>query len=207
MKIYMQLAGYKSDGVSSDCINRIGDTEVIETTATEDIIAKANEMMVAAKEQRAWRPVILLATEGWHWAPDTRPGWYMGGRWLFSFDPERDAEQLATTMMKQQVIGAAQFACSPEGHKRGSGAMRRLKKAVAEHNNLMWWEYPHQVTAQWQDDDTLLVVGEDGSQATVYYPNAEYECILPETNLRTTPQLDGFLDVVRQAVRKEQVSE
>jgi len=131
MKIYMQLAGYRSDGVSSDCINRIGDTKVVETTTTKDIIAEANEMLVAAREQQVWRPVILLATGDWRWAPDARPGWYMGGRWLFSFNPERDAEQLATTMTKQQVIEAAQFACSKEGHKRGSGAMRELKEAVA----------------------------------------------------------------------------
>ena len=33
-----------------------------------------------------------------------------------------------------EVVKTAQFACSPEGHKRGSGAMRELKKAVAVYN-------------------------------------------------------------------------
>lgn len=33
--------------------------------------------------------------------------------------------------LASKVVNAAQFACSPEGHRRGSGAMRRLNEAVA----------------------------------------------------------------------------
>lgn len=36
--------------------------------------------------------------------------------------------------LTNEVVQTAQFVCSPEGHKRGSGAMRELKQAVATYN-------------------------------------------------------------------------
>jgi len=44
------------------------------------------------------------------------------------------AEILAKLDVNQPIVKAARFACSPEGHKSGSGAMGQLKTAVAAYN-------------------------------------------------------------------------
>ncbi|MBC8462431.1 MAG: hypothetical protein H8D67_31045 [Deltaproteobacteria bacterium] len=46
----------------------------------------------------------------------------------------RCGEYVLASTPRGKVVKAAQFACSPEGHKRSSGAMRELKKAVAAYN-------------------------------------------------------------------------
>lgn len=66
---------------------------------------------------KIWRPLAHMIAVRWlgdagHVSTD---GWY-----------SRDVEDA-----KETIVKAAQFVCSPEGHKRGSGAMRELKAAIA----------------------------------------------------------------------------
>lgn len=137
MKAILQLAGFRSDGVSSDFISKIGNMVEVDIVTTSQIIEKANEMLLDARERGVWRPVILLALEGRRWAPDSRPGWWMGGRWLFCFDPEEDVEQLRMAISEKAIIETARFAMSPEGRKKGSGAMRELGAAVDAYNSKL----------------------------------------------------------------------
>ena len=72
----------------------------------------------------------------------------------------------AFSLSSQAVIEAAQFACSPEGHKPKSGAMRELKKAVAAYNERSSMTTLNDFQNEtWEDEDgntVEQVVGNSG---------------------------------------------